>query len=59
MERIQKEQEEMVSKLLNGDMSLQQLNSMRSDARRWRKIEQSISLAIVNELYKYELKGDK
>ena len=58
MGRLNEDQKAIVEDLLSGELTLKQLNARRSDARRFNNITLSISLAMVNEVYKYTLKGD-
>ena len=51
--------EDLLVKLLNGEISKKKFSSMRSNARRYNKLELSILLAEVFELYKYEVKNAK
>lgn len=48
-------QEETLNKLLTGDLSKVQLANMRSNARRSKNLQRSIDLAVVFEIYKFEM----
>lgn len=51
--------QELITKLLSGELSKYTFASMRSNARRYNKLQQSILLAEVFEIYKYEVKNGK
>lgn len=53
------ERDRLVSELLCGNITLIKLNEMRSNARRYNKLDLSIFLAEVFERYKQELKSGK
>lgn len=49
-------QKDILSKLHSGELTKSQFNTLRSDARRYNKLERSIQLATLYEIYKYEVK---
>lgn len=49
-------QEELIEKLLSGELSKKTFADMRSNARRYNNLQLSIELAEVFETYKYRLK---
>ncbi len=55
---ITKEQREMVDKLHSGEILHKLFNGLRGDARRHNKLERSVFLAGVNEIYKQETKDN-
>lgn len=50
-------QGELLKNLLSGKISCKKLAEMRSNTRRYGNLDKSIELAIVNEIYKYEVKN--
>lgn len=49
----------IVDKLHSGEISNAKLNEMRSNSRRYNKLENSIVLAVAYEHYRYEVKNGK
>lgn len=49
----------IVDKLHSGEISSAKLNEMRSNSRRYNKLENSIVLAVAYENYRYEVKNGK
>lgn len=53
-------QVEVLEGLLSGSISRKKLSELRGNTRRYGNLEKSISLAIINEIYKHEVKnGEK
>ncbi|AUR91656.1 hypothetical protein NVP1161O_214 [Vibrio phage 1.161.O._10N.261.48.C5] len=50
-------QDGILKSLISGKISCKKLAEMRSNARRYGNLDKSIELAIVNEIYKYEVKN--
>lgn len=46
---------EVLNKLVSGELTKTQFSTMRSAARRYNKLERSIELAVVFEVYKSKL----
>lgn len=56
---LTQDQTETLQKLQTGELNLQQFNTLRSAARRYRHLQKSIDYAVVYEIYKDRLKDDK
>ena len=51
-------QVEVLEGLLSGSISRKKLSELRGNTRRYGNLEKSISLAIINEIYKHEARDD-
>lgn len=54
---LNSEQEKLVNDLISGVLTKKQFSAMRSSMRRYNKLDRSIDLAIIFEVYKYRLKN--